>query len=234
MAYTTPNFNLLCDVWNSGHVPGSDTPDFENVACQLYVNGRTMFDVQPCDLETYQPAIAIRLPPSIIPIWSAGQIFEVPAESGFYYRARFKERMHLGFPNQYLAVWVVQCGADGIPLLNFIEGAVPCGGPTPGDNVGNGAGEFRGVYFSTGESTNGPGEDENEGSGEGLYLAEYSGDGNATNSGGGGDYVGAGEGTITATYAGEGEADSHGDENEGEGSGNPKIGWVSDATATNA
>jgi len=128
MAYTTPVFNVPVDVWDAGNVPSDVPPDFENVTCQFYVYSRVSFDVNPCELELYTPAIQVRMPLSTIAIWESSQVYEVPAESGRYYRARFKERVHLGFPNEYLVVYVVQCNDAGVPLIRDIEGAAPCSG----------------------------------------------------------------------------------------------------------
>jgi len=37
MAYTLPQFNVNVDVWNAGHVPSEDDPDYENVTSQFYI-----------------------------------------------------------------------------------------------------------------------------------------------------------------------------------------------------
>lgn len=149
MAYTVPNFNVLVDVWDAGAVPADDDPDYENVTCQFYVYSRVSFDVQPCELELYTPAIQVRMPVSTAAIWASGQIFECPAESARYYRARFKERVHLGFPNEYLVVYVVQCNSEGWPLIRDVEGAAPC--PPPGEGVqGSGEDEFDVTFESEG------------------------------------------------------------------------------------
>jgi len=129
MAYTTPVFNVPVDVWDAGNLPSDVPPDFENVTCQFYVYSRVSFDVNPCDLELYCPAIQIRMPLSTLTIWESSQVYEVPAESGRYYRARFKERVHLGFVNEYLVVYVVQCTDAGVPLIRDIENAEPCDSP---------------------------------------------------------------------------------------------------------
>jgi len=126
MAYTLPQFNVLCDIWDAGNVPVDDDPDYENVTVQFYVYSRVSFDVQPCELELYQPPIQIRMPVAVVAIWETGQVFEVPAESGRYYRARFKEKLHLGFPNEYLVAYVVQCDDRGVALARDIEDAVAC------------------------------------------------------------------------------------------------------------
>jgi len=136
MAYTVPVFNVPVDVWDAGHVPDDDAPDFEGVTCQFYIYSRGSFDVQPCELELYTPPLQIRMPASTSAIWISGQVFEVPAESGRYYRARFKDRLHLGFPNEYLVVWVVQCNGAGVPLIRDIENAEPCGVSPPPEGEG--------------------------------------------------------------------------------------------------
>lgn len=162
MAYTVPQFNLLCDIWNAGHVPSVDDPDAENVPCQFYLYSRGTFDVQPCELELYTPPIWIRLPVAETANFTSGQVFECPAESGRYYRARFKERMHQGFTNEYLVVVVVQCNSHGVPHIRDIENAEPCEDTTP-----EGEGEFSpsvGItYEGEGEVTSGPSDIEGEG-----------------------------------------------------------------------
>jgi len=151
MAYTVPNFNLLADVWNAGHTPADDPPDEENVPCQFYLYSRGTFDVDPCELELYTPPIWLRFQSVDAGIVSLGQVFEVEPETGRYYRARFKEIMHYGFPNQYLIVVVVQCTSDGIPLLRDIEGAEPCTEPPPSTpHSANGTGLISGVLTSSG------------------------------------------------------------------------------------
>lgn len=127
MAYTVPDFNVLCDVWSVGTVPDDDAPAFENVACQFYIYSRGSWDIQPCELELYHPPIGVRFPVAAATPWEDGQVFEVPPGSGRYYRARFKERVHLGFPNEYLVCYVVQCQGDGRPIARDIENAEPCG-----------------------------------------------------------------------------------------------------------
>lgn len=139
MAYTVPIFNLLGDVWYAGKVPSADAPDVENIELQKYIYSRAVYDVQPCEVEQFTPPIFLRMSIDDSEAWELGQVFEVPAESGMYYRARFKEIMHQGFPNQYRVVVVVQCNDEGIPLIRNIEGAEPCeseeGVDAQGENV---------------------------------------------------------------------------------------------------
>lgn len=136
MAYNLPTFNLLADVWYAGKNPAADDPDAENVPLQFYLASKGTYDVDPCDNKNYTPPIWLRMPMTETAIWTSGQVWEVPAETGRYYRARFKDVMHLGFPNQYLIAVVVQCNAEGLPLIRDVEGETPCGDSDEADGGG--------------------------------------------------------------------------------------------------
>jgi len=129
VAYTTPVFNLTCDVWNAGNLPSAGPADWSGVACQFYIYSRHSTDIHPCELELYTPVVQLRMPVAASGPWVAGQVFEVEAGSGRYYRARWKDRVHYGFVNEYLVCIVVQCDEDGRPLIRDIENAEPCGEP---------------------------------------------------------------------------------------------------------
>jgi len=179
MAYTTPVFNVPVDVWVTGSLPDDDVPDFEGVTCQFYIYSRGSFDVQPCELELYTPPIQLRMPLDTLLIWATGQIFEVPAESGRYYRARFKDRLHLGFPNEYLVVWLIQCNGAGLAIIRDVEGSIPCD-PVP--------------------SVGGVGDDE--------VIIDIDGEGAGTLGGGGGSHEGSGEWVFHITGTADGEGSS--------------------------
>jgi hypothetical protein len=153
MAFTLPVFNLTANVWNTGNVPSGSSPDFTGVACQFYIYSRVSVDVQPCELELYTPLIQIRLPIAAATPWVNGQVFEVVGGSGRFYRARFKDRLHYGFPNEYLVAYVVQCDEDGRPLIRDIEGAVPC--DVVSGRVGAGTPEVSAAIVVEGLATHG-------------------------------------------------------------------------------
>jgi len=136
MSYTVPVFNLFTDVWFDGKTPATDAPDVENLPTQKYLYSRGVWDIQPCEMEVYTPPIMIRIPFTDFNTWESSQVFECPAESGRYYRARFKEIMHEGFSNQYLVAVVVQCTNGGIPLIRDIENAEPCAEIPPTEGEG--------------------------------------------------------------------------------------------------
>lgn len=205
MAYTLPQFNVPVDVWSAGHVPDDDPPDFENVASQPYIYSRVSFDLAQCDLELYFPALQIRQPLGAIVAWRDGQVFEVPAESGRYYRARVKEHVHMGFPNEYLVIFVVQCGGDGIPVLRDIEGSVPCGGPEPTVHEAVGSGPITGDVSSNGGAIRNPFGVTHNANGVGQIEGDVEGDGEANRSTP--NKTASGSGSITGNVDGEGAAE---------------------------
>jgi hypothetical protein len=180
MAYSLPQFNLLCRVWNSGNNPALGAHDVEDQPCQFYLYSRGVFDVQPCDLELYQPPIYLRFPVEAAVVVSEGQVFEVPKESGRYFRARFKEVMHYGFPNEYLIAIVVQCNAEGVPFLHDIENAEPCVPSEPGPNAASGSGSIDGQLVANAAAQRGAGgTGEHNGQGQGIIGGSIEGTGQA-------------------------------------------------------
>lgn len=122
MAYRLPNFNLLCNAWACNQTPTNDPPTWEDVPCQLYVVSRPNVSVTPSYTNDYYVEwnfpIVIRGPRTEQPFDSyANQmgagIWEVPVGSGNYYRTLMSEVVHMGFPNEYMAVVVTQCDYDG-------------------------------------------------------------------------------------------------------------------------
>jgi hypothetical protein len=206
MAYTLPVFNVATKVWNVGNTPDDGPADFTGVLVQFYIYSRVSFDVQPCDLELYQPPIQVRMPIASSAVWSSGQIWEVPEDSGFYYRARFKDRVHLNFPNEYNVVFVVQCGSDGIPILRDIENAEPCGGPDPTEHVAEGSGEIDGGVTGGGGAQRNPAGGSHDAFGLGSIEGDIEGDGEANRESS--SHSASAASTIAGDIDGTGEANN--------------------------
>lgn len=98
MPFTLPNFNVACFVWRPPNLP-PNPPDL-NTACQLYVNSRGLLDIQPGLNDIWVPPVYLRVPAGtdIAP----DDVVECNSASGHWYKIRWVERMHLGFPNEYL------------------------------------------------------------------------------------------------------------------------------------
>lgn len=118
--YTVPDFNLKSDLWFGTNTPGSDPPDATNRDCQLYIPSRGLLDITPGVLLEWAPPIYYRMPIADLINWTSLTVVEVVPGSQRYFRARFKEIMHEGFPNQYLMVVVEQCDEDGVPILRDV------------------------------------------------------------------------------------------------------------------
>lgn len=112
MAFTLPNFNLLADRWVSPNTPAAGAPDFLAIPCQLYVNSRGLLDITPGDFTAWVPPIYIRLQVGAIPPVK-DDIYEVIPGSADYYKVRWTQSIHKGFPNEYIVVLVEQCDAAG-------------------------------------------------------------------------------------------------------------------------
>jgi len=207
MAYTLPVFNVPVNVWSDGRTPDDGAADFENVTTQFYIYSRVSFDVQPCELELYQPPIQVRMPIAAVVAWTDGQVFEVPALSARFYRARFKERVHMNFVNEYLVVYVVQCGSDGIPILRDIEGAEPCGGPSGVHVASGGPDGIEAGMSSEGHAHNSSFSGVHNVDGTALVQGIIQGDGEAGNIIR--DHIFEGTGEVATGIDGQGSAEAN-------------------------
>lgn len=97
MSVYTPVFNTTCSVW---HAPGGPpaAPDFTS-PCQLYVASKGILDITPGDDTQWVPPIYLRVPIGTNLLHN--DVIECPPGSGWIYRVRWTERVHLAFPNEY-------------------------------------------------------------------------------------------------------------------------------------
>lgn len=115
-----PIFNQVCDIWKWPNTPGDGLADYFNIPCQLYLPTKGLLDIQPGDRFFWVPPIYLRMPVAQSAAWIDLTIVAVPALSNRYYRARWKDKAHLGFPNEYLVVVLEQCDDQGIALLRDV------------------------------------------------------------------------------------------------------------------
>jgi len=129
--YTLPSFNLLGSAWIDPNAPDLDTADVVDVACQFYIYSRGAFDINIGFLELWSPPIYLRLDPTNRPFDVGIWIWEVPSASGRYYRVRWKEILHLGFPNEYDVHLLAQCDGAGVEILRDVVPNPPPEEPPP-------------------------------------------------------------------------------------------------------
>jgi len=110
--FRLPVFNLRMSVWTGGHTPSADPADATDIPCQLYVLSKLATEMRPSFPDLYNPPIMIR---EQLGVYSpvVGDIFEVATGDADYYKARWVQVFHKGFPNAYIGVLVEQCQADG-------------------------------------------------------------------------------------------------------------------------
>jgi len=124
--YALPQFNLLCDIWESPNVPLTGPVAFENVAVQFYVPSRGMLDIEPGQQTIWVPPIYLRFSLDDVAKWQTGWIFYIQTLNPGFYIARWKERVHHGFTNEYLTVLVEQCDNEGFSEQHNVDSL-----PTP-------------------------------------------------------------------------------------------------------
>jgi len=125
MGYVLPQFNLLARVWYVPRRFSSGAPDAVDVPCQLYVYSRPLMDVQYGEKTLWVPPVTLRLPKEKVGTWAQMGLVECPSGSERYYLTRWKEWMHLGFPNEYLIAMVDQCTAEGDPVARYVTYPLP-------------------------------------------------------------------------------------------------------------
>jgi len=200
MAISLPIFNCFGNVWSLGNVPSSGPPDFANVACQFYVPSRGLFDVEPGELELWVPPVYVRTPVAAFVAWEAAGFWEIPPGTGRFFSVRWKEIVHMNFPNEYHTTIVEQCDEDGNPIQR------DCNPPTPpsGHNAAA-TGLLGGDITSVAAAERITPPETHNGSASGEISVDVSGQGEAEKSGAA--HSAAGSGTITVDADGEGAAE---------------------------
>jgi len=111
--YTLPIFNRACDVWVFPHTPLADPPDIVDYHCQVYFASRQALDVEPSLPNLWVPPVFLRFTSAEGAVISPGDIVGVDPGKGDFYKARWVQITHSGFPNEYYSVLVEQCDAAG-------------------------------------------------------------------------------------------------------------------------
>lgn len=117
-AYTQPDFNVQFSVWQFGHTPAVDPLDFQCFG-QLYLSSKGLLDITPNNPDDWVPPIYMRINPPDLALFNlpcVGSIVGVFDTFAFewYYKLRWWERIHAGFPNEYIAFIAEQCSSAGV------------------------------------------------------------------------------------------------------------------------
>lgn len=115
MPFKLPDFNLLCNIWPVHDAPGEGPAMYQDVPCQLHLNSRTPVAQEYGTYWAWNPTIFLRMPLEYLLAWTQAGIIEISSGDPDYYIPRMKERMHRGFPNEYLVIMCDQSNAAGTP-----------------------------------------------------------------------------------------------------------------------
>lgn len=201
MAISLPVFNCLGDVWAIGRVPDDGAPDFSGVACQFYVPPRGLFDVQPGELELWIPPTYVRTPVAAIVAWKAAGVWEIPPGSGRFFSVRWKEIVHMNFPNEYHTTVVEQCDSAGNPIFRDVTPPV-----VPTVHNATGAGAVGVDLTSAAVAQRIPPPETHNATGEGEITVDLEGIGSAEREAS--FHSASGTGGIFADASGEGAAEN--------------------------
>jgi hypothetical protein len=131
MAFTVPVFNVTANVWHDGS-DVSGAPDIISV-CQLYLNTRGSHDLDRFDDFFSDPPFWGRFP--VGTALRNLDTMEIAAGSTWFYHCRLVDRVHLGFPNEYVGallsqLWTPLGGGEHIPMpgtFGFLDENFPPG-----------------------------------------------------------------------------------------------------------
>ena len=120
VAFRTPDFVSTCNIWLFPNNPSIGAADLLGFPCQMYYNARDAFGLG--NLFT-----AIRFPLSVMGPFpkfqpnpsGAGDVLELEAGSGIYYKIFALDTVHQGFPNAYAE-------AIASPIDATLTLGVPC------------------------------------------------------------------------------------------------------------
>ena len=117
MSFTPPVFNVSADFWTPPNDPATGGPDASGNA-QLYINSRGLLDLYPGDPDSWIPPIWLRrsfTDQDSVYALGVGYIIEIPGltTQALYYKVRWWDFVHLGFPNAYAVFLCEQCMDDG-------------------------------------------------------------------------------------------------------------------------
>jgi len=121
MAFTLPNFNIVCQLWHYPRDPTSGPADQSDVPCNFSTSRATLMGRDTANMVGVDLMYrALRVPATVdIRCTAMGpglgpDIVEVPQGTGAYYQVQDLATMGQGFPNAHRYCWVVP--APGFPL----------------------------------------------------------------------------------------------------------------------
>lgn len=129
MPYVPPTYNLSATFWGAGHIPSTHAPD-GIIAFQHYLQPRLTGMWEPAFDNVVEPPIQFRIEPATYLVLRANSHSVIAPNAivktilgwtdanglTWYYRVKWWEWMHPGFPNAYIVMDVSQCGDGGLSV----------------------------------------------------------------------------------------------------------------------
>jgi len=117
MAFTLPNFMLLCDVYDPADPLYPGTATLLNVPCQLYKNARALISENLDDIRMPIEPINTSLP--YLRAGNAGfLVWNLSHTAGYYFQSSYFHQVHAGFANSYF-IWT--CFATDNGFVNPVQ-----------------------------------------------------------------------------------------------------------------
>jgi len=122
MPFPTTNYNLLAKVWNPGHTPAANAPDFTNQPCQLYADPHDVFwfsFANPGGATHFSGIASLcKFHPNTL-TFAQRSIIQPDSTTAKYYIVLYDQQFFYGFPQWYHGAWVIPCAANGALIYNY-------------------------------------------------------------------------------------------------------------------
>jgi hypothetical protein len=119
MSFSLPTFNVTLEYWAQPDTPFTQPLPDGTTLGQIYISSRGALDVTPGLIPEWVPPIWVRTPlvflSHLISRPSIGGVFRYTdiTFNSWCLAIRWWMHMHRGFPNEYAAFLVEQCGPNG-------------------------------------------------------------------------------------------------------------------------
>ena len=114
MSYPIPVFNLNANVWNPGHTPAVNVPDFTTFV-QLYVSPHNPFELNVLAAgNSINIDWLVLVKTAAAPVgFGRNTIFQCRPSFTRYHKVLWHETYYAGFPQQFEGYLCSQCNANG-------------------------------------------------------------------------------------------------------------------------
>lgn len=115
MSFPIPVFPLAMNVWNSGHRPSVDPPDFVGVPGQIYLSPHEFWAYETNTVPTgiLHDMMALIKFQEGIRVYSGFEIVQPDPTEAAYWIGVYSAHFYLGFPQAFWGMWSTRCTSAG-------------------------------------------------------------------------------------------------------------------------